>query len=162
MSEVTIKTIETLPLVEQPTEEASLIGWNDGQTVRMPVSAVGGEGMKGIAFTYEYEEGGSSASMSIEPLVSIDGTYVLSCNYGFDECFELLLAGSPVTFIDTNRGTVTSAIYGNWTEASDKSVLDSAPAGNTIYLTCMHMDNPNFYITYNADELYGEYEATSN
>lgn len=161
MSEITMKTIETLPLVEEPAESASLVGWNNGQTVRMPVGAVGGSGTKGIVFTYRYEEGSSSNPMSIEPLVSIGGTYILSCNYEFDECYELLMAGAPVVFVDTNRGTVTSMVSGQWsTGGSTASVLGSAPSELEIYLVCVHLNNPNFHINYSASSLYGEYESS--
>ena len=159
MSEITMKTIETLPLVEEPAESASLVGWNNGRTVRVPLGSVGG-GTKGIVFTYEYVEG-EALPNSIEPLESAGGTYTLSCNYGFDECLELLMAGAPVVFVDKDRSSVTSAIFGQWyTSGSVGSVLASAPSGPEIYLVCTHMNNPNFHINYRASSHYGEYESS--
>ena len=157
MSEITMKTIESLPLVEEPAEDASIVGWNNGKTVRMPVGAIGG-GTKGIVFTYEWD---SSAVQprSIEPLETESGAYVLSCNYDFEECLELLMAGAPVVFVDTDRSTVTSMVSGGWFSGADeKSILAAAPSGPEIHLTCEHYEHEYFYITYNANELYGEYE----
>lgn len=163
MSEITMKTIESLPLVEEPAEDASIVGWNNGKTVRMPVGAIGG-GTKGIVFTYAWDDsasGSGGAPVSIEPMISM-GAYVLSCNYDFEECLELLMAGAPVVFVDTGRGTVTSMVSGSWSSGADeRSVLGAAPSGPEIHLTCGHHDNENFHITYNANELYGEYEIHS-
>lgn len=157
MSEITMKTIETLPLVEEPAESASLVGWNNGQTVRVPLGSVGG-GTKGIVFTYAWDSSASGGEIaSIEPLASAGGAMVLSCNYGFDECLELLMAGAPVVFVDTDRGTVTSMVSGGWSSGASEALI-SAPSGTTIYLICKHSDHEDFNITYNADQLYGEYE----
>jgi hypothetical protein len=64
MSEITMKTIESLPLVEEPAEGASLVGWSEGRTVRMPIDAVGGS--KGIVFTIENME--EMGDISVEPI----------------------------------------------------------------------------------------------
>ena len=165
MSEITMKTIETLPLVEEPAEGASLVGWNDGRTVRMPVDAVGGS--KGIVFTYEYDEsaGDDVAPNSVEPMNVAGGAYVTKCNYNFDECYELLQAGAPVVFVDTDNGIVSATMQGSFgiDSASPESIAPfastfSAPDGAYIYLS-FNTWNGTFNMGYTADYLEGGYES---
>lgn len=160
MSEITIKTIETLPLVDQPTEEASLVGWNNGQTVRMPVSAVGGEGLKGIVFTWEYD--GSSVAPTTLGASTTTGSYILSCNYEFEEFYELLLAGSPVVFIDTDYQTVTSCYQGYYYTQSSAvpSSIEPLASGDPSYPYAelqFYTPNGPFYIQFGSDYFDGWY-----
>ena len=165
MSEITMKTIESLPLVEEPAEDASIVGWNNGKTVRMPVGAIGG-GTKGIVFTYAWDSsasgGGAPAPVNIEPLGAAGGDYVTTCNYSFDECYELLQAGAPVVFVDTNMGIVSAAMQGRFGIAgSPQSIAPfastfSAPDGAFIRLSFNTWEG-TFNIEYTADYLNGHY-----
>lgn len=161
MSEITMKTIESLPLVEEPAEDASIVGWNNGHTVRMPVGAIGG-GTKGIVFTYS--GGGGGGPLSLEPLEAAGGNGV-TCNYNFDECYELLQAGAPIVFVDISGGFVSSAMKGSFgTGGSAASIAPFAaagPEGAYIYLQ-FDTQNGDFYIEYTADYLDGSYGATES
>ena len=158
MSEITMKTIESLPLVEEPAEDASIVGWNNGKTVRMPVGAIGG-GTKGIVFTYSGNNS-SSAPMSLEPLAAVDNGNGLTCNYNFDECYELLQAGAPAMFVDTNEGLVTSVMMGSFGIGGGAESIApfaaAAPEGAYIYLQFSNYYG-DFYIEYTADYLNGYY-----
>lgn len=111
MSEITMKTIETLPLVEEPAEGASLVGWNEGQTVRMPVGAVGGS--KGIVIT--------CSAADAQTLAALETTLTYSCNYSFEEFTELAMAGSPIVYVNTYDNIVSSCIFAAYSEASGSS-----------------------------------------
>ena len=163
MSEITMKTIESLPLVEEPAEDASIVGWNNGKTVRMPVGAIGG-GTKGIVFTYEWDSSasgrGAPGPVNIEPLGAAGG-YVTKCNYPFEECYELLTTGSPVMFVDTNDGIISSMMQAYFGEggADEKSIapfISGAPSGPYLNIR-FYTPNSDFYVEYTADYLNGYY-----
>lgn len=162
MSEITMKTIESLPLVEEPAEDASIVGWNNGHTVRMPVGAIGG-GTKGIVFTYEYDEsaGGGVEASNVEPLGAAGG-YVTKCNYPFEECYELLTTGSPVMFVDTDDGIISSmmqAYFGEGSGGATESIapfVSGVPSGPYLNIR-FYTSNGDFYIEYTADYLNGYY-----
>lgn len=158
MSEITMKTIETLPLVEEPAEGASIVGWNNGQTVRMPVGAVGGS--KGIVITATYEEGEAS-SVSLDPLIVVDtGSYVYSCNYSLDEFTELAMAGSPIVFVNTYDKVYSACIFAAYSEASEKSVLEVAASGSSWTITVV-MATSQLQLIYDSTGLYEEQSSES-
>ena len=155
MSEITMKTIETLPLVEEPAEGASLVGWNNGQTVRMPVGAVGGS--KGIVITAEWQESEATTS-SLDPLVALEtGAYVYSCNYNLEEFTELAMAGSPIVYVDTYNKTVCTIIAMTYTEASERSVLGSEATSTGGSWNIIVQDiNGNVNLFYDSTGLYAD------
>ena len=119
MSEITIKTIESLPLIEEPAEGASIVGWSEGRTVRMPIDAVGGS--KGIVFTIESNEN------AINPVDSDTSEWNVSCNYDFDTFLELYKNGAPMVLVNTSWCTVTHQVCGNWYEGQ-QLLLGQKPA----------------------------------
>ena len=160
MSELKMKTIGSLPLIEEPAENATIMGLEEGKTVQIPVSAVGG-GTRGIVFTYEYDES-AVQPRSIEPLETESGAYITKCNYSFDECWELLRGGSPAMFVDKSASIVSSLMNTEWVEQSGGVAslapfsVEAAPDGACIYM----MFDPfmgSFYIDYAADYLNGRY-----
>lgn len=159
MSELKMKTIESLPLIEEPSENATIMGLKEGRAVQIPVGAVGG-GTTGVVFTYEWDENASSATpRSIEPMGGAGG-YITSCSHSFDECYELILAGSPVVFIDRNWQLFSSdmSIEFGISSSGPKSVLTTAaPEGAYINIRC-YTPEGDFYIEYAADYLYGYYD----
>lgn len=150
MSEITMKTIESLPMVEKPVEGASLVGWNNGQTVRMPVDKIGG-GTKGIVFTVTYVEP-DLTPVSIEPLNAYNG-YRVSCNYPFEEFFELFQAGAPMMLVNEYDQNVSSMAQGSWsTGRVEAATLASAPR-DCAYISFKTF-NGIFNIEYNAEGIY--------
>lgn len=155
MSEITMKTIESLPLVEEPVEGASLVGWNNGQTVRMPVNAVGGS--KGIVFTVTWEES-EPGPMSVEPLDYESGEWKVSCNYSFEEFFELFQAGAPIMLVNEHDQNVSSMAQGFWgiggaVGAATLSFIDPSATDAYAYIEFRTFSG-NFYIEYNAESIY--------
>lgn len=156
MSEITMKTIESLPIVEEPAEGASLVGWNNGQTVRVPVDAVGGS--KGIVFTVTYEVD-ESAPVSVEPLeIEVGGTYKVSCNYPFEEFFELFQAGAPMMLVNAYDQNVSSMAQGSWgiggtIETATLSFIDPSTSDAYAYIK-FYTYSGDFYIGYNAEGIY--------
>lgn len=160
MSELKMKTIESLPLIEEPAENATIMGLSGGKTVKIPVGAVGG-GTTGIVFTYEWDENASgAASGSIEPMGGAGG-YITSCSHSFDECYELILAGSPMVFIDRNWQLFSSdmSIEFGISSSSPKSVLTAAAPEGAYINICCYTPEDDFYIEYTADYLYGYYDS---
>lgn len=151
MSEITMKTIESLPIVEEPAEGASLVGWNNGQTVRMPIDAVGGS--KGIVFTVTWEEYAPSPA-SVEPL-NVGGEYKVSCNSPFEEFFELFQAGAPMILVNEYDQEVSSMAQGSWRTggAVGAATLGSAPQQDCAYILFNTL-NGVFNIEYNAEGIY--------
>lgn len=159
MSELKMKTIESLPLIEEPNENATIMGLKEGRAVQIPVGAVGG-GTTGVVFTYEWDENASGVEgASIEPLGSAGGAYVASCSHSFDECYELILAGSPIVFIDRNWQLFSSdmSIEFGISSSGPKSVLTTAAPEGAYIDICCYTPEGNFYIEYAADYLYGYY-----
>ena len=151
MSEITMKTIESLPIVEEPAEGASLVGWNNGQTVRMPVDKIGG-GAKGIVFTVTWEES-EPAPISVEPLRAA-GEYKVFCNYPFEEFFELFQAGAPMMLVNEYDQNVSSMAQGSWGRggAVGAVTLGSAPQDYAYIL--FNTFNGVFNIEYSAEGIY--------
>ena len=148
MSEITIKTIESLPLLEEPAEGASIVGWSEGRTVRMPIDAVGGS--KGIVFTIESNEN------AINPVDSDTSEWNVSCNYDFDTFLELYKNGAPMVLVNTSWCTVTHQVCGNWYEGGgvEKS---AAPSGPEACLYFSSRIDGTFEIHYTSEELWGNY-----
>ena len=155
MSEITMKTIESLPLVEEPAEGASLVGWSEGRTVRMPVDAVGGS--KGIVFTVTWE-GSDLGPISVEPLVGAIGQYKVSCNYPFEEFFELFQAGAPIMLVNEYDQNVSSMARGYWgiggaVGAATLSFIDPSSTDAYAYIEFRTFSG-NFYIEYDVKSIY--------
>lgn len=156
MSEITMKTIESLPIVEEPAEGASLVGWNNGQTVRMPVDKIGG-GTKGIVFTMTWEESELSPA-SVEPLSAYNG-YRVSCNYPFEEFLELFQAGAPMMLVNEYDQEVSSMAQGYWGVGGGEvssvtlSFIDPSASNAYAYISFKTF-NGIFNIEYNAEGIY--------